>query len=428
MRWYQRLFRRARTERRIDAELRFHLEQQIADYIVGGLAPEEARRRTRLEFGGLDQVKEECRDVGAARLIETLLQDVHYGLRQFRRNPGFAAVAVITLALGIGANTAIFSVIDAVLLAPLPYTRSDRLVMMLQSNPFTKSLWSFSYPDFLDWQRAARSFQHVEGALSHDFNLTSLGVPAHLDGMEVSAGFFSSLGIKPVLGRYFTQEEDRPGGAPAVIISHRLFTDRFGGRPDAVGNVLTLDGVDYTVIGVLPATFHFGGQTDVYTPLGQVDRAILSDRSVHPGIVAIARLKPGVSLAQAQAEMSAIQRRLDRIYPHADRDEGASVRTLKQAIIGNVSGTLLMLFGAVGLVLLIACVNVANLLLVRSAMRAREFAIRSALGASRARIFRQLVAESVLLSPCRRYHRATNRRMGTEARAGGRGGNIASQR
>jgi predicted permease len=398
MRWYQRLFRRARTERQLDAELRFHLEQQIADYVAAGLTPEEARRRTRLEFGGLDQVKEECRDVGAARFIETLIQDLRYGLRQLRRNPGFTAVAVITLALGIGANTSIFSVIDGVLLAPLPYWHSGRLVMMLQSNPFTKSLWSLSYPDFLDWQRGARLFQHVEGFLSHGFNLTSPGVPAHVDGMEISAAFFSTLGIKPIRGRYFTREEDRPGGAPAVIISHRLFTNRFGGRPEALGSVLALDGVDYTVIGVLPATFHFGGQTDVYTPLGQGDRATLSERSVHPGIAAIGRLKPGVSLAQAQAEMSAIQKRLDCLYPHADRDEGASVRTLKQAIIGNISGTLLMLFGAVGLVLLIACVNVANLLLARSATRTREFAVRSALGASRARMVRQLVAENVLLS------------------------------
>jgi predicted permease len=392
------LFRRGQLDRDLNDELRFHLAMREQKLAESGVPAEEAPYAARREFGNATEAKEMNREMWTFPFLETLWQDIRYGLRQLHRNPAFTAVAVITLALGIGANTAIFSVVEGVLLARLPYAHPDRLVMMLQSNPFTKSLWSLSYPDFLDWQRTGRSFQHMVAFTGQSYDLTSPGAPIHIDGQQITSAFLATLGVKLALGREFTPREDRRGGAAVVIISHRLFRRRFGGSRAALGTSVTLNGVNYTLVGVLPAGFHSEGDADVYTPLGQGDPGILDDRTVHAGIVAIGRLKPGISVAQAQAEMSVMQKRLGQAHPRADRDEGASVRPLKQAIIGNRGGTLWMLLGAVGLLLLIASMNVANLLLARSATRAREFAVRSALGASRVRMVRQLLAESVLLS------------------------------
>jgi predicted permease len=333
--------------------------------------------------------------------LENLQHDVRYALRMLAKNPAFTLAAVITLALGIGANTAIFSVVDGVLLAPLSYGHPDQLVMVWEWNLHQKQLREASYPNFQDWQRGARSFQQMAGYSWHFYDLSNPGVPEHVAGLQISFGFFNAMGVKLAFGREFSAQEDKHDGAPVAIISDRLWRDRFAGSPEVLGKSVSLNQGDYTVIGVLPRGFHLffaeAYEPSVYTPLGQGDPLMLKPRGGY-GCVGIARLKPGVSIAQAQAEMSTIQNRLDQLYPDANNGMGTKVVSLKQQIVGDVGRTLLLLLGAVGFVLLIACGNVASLLLARSAARTREFAIRSALGANQGRIVRQSLTESVLLA------------------------------
>ena len=363
----------------------------------GGMSREEATFAARREFGNVLQIEERSREVWQWPALENLFTDVRHGLRMLRKNHGFTAVAVLTLALGIGANTAIFSVVQGVMLAPLPYFQPDRLVAIWESHPGAPHVW-ISYPNFQDWQRNARSFEQMAAFAWQGSDVTSPGTPEHLNGMFLSAGLFSTLGVELALGREFSPQEDQPGGAPVAVISDRLWRDRFAGSPDALGKLITLDGIGRAVVGVLPPTFRLEDAADVYMPIGQGDPLFINNRAIHPGILAIARLKPGVSLAQAQAEMGAIQNHLNQLYPDADRDVGTDVISLKQQIVGNAGRTLMLLLGAVGMVLLIACANFASLLLARSAARSREFAVRLALGGSRARVIRQLLTESILLS------------------------------
>ena len=330
-------------------------------------------------------------------MIATLGQDLRYPLRQSRKSVGFTLVAVITLALGIGANTTIFSVIEGVILAPLHFFEPHRLVVLWENNPRFPRVW-VSYPNFQDWQRSARSFQQIAAFRQQEVDLTFPGARLHLKTSEISSGFFSTLGTQLALGREFTPQEDQPGGAPAVVISNHLWRERFDASPAVLGGTITLDGVSYLIVGVAPPRFRLNVAADVYTPLGQLDPLILKNRASHDGMLAFARLKPGVSLSQSQAEMSTIQDRLDHLYPNDNRDLGIYLEPLKHAIVGDAGQTLSLLLGAVALVLLISCANVANLLLARSAARNREFAVRSVLGASRTRLFRQLLTESVLLS------------------------------
>jgi predicted permease len=329
--------------------------------------------------------------------MPTLTQDLRYGLRMLAKNPGFTAVAVVALALGIGANTAIFSVVNGVLLQPLPYHDPGRLMRLSERSPDFGTM-SVAYPNFVDWNEQNRSFERMAAFRWEDYDVTGGGQPEHLSGKMVSADFFRVLGIHPILGRDFDPRGDRLGSTPVVLISGGLWSRRFGSSPSVLGRQLMLSGRSYTIAGVVPAGFQLEGKADVYTLLEQWEGILARSREMHPGIYVVGRLKPGVTQAQAQSDMSAIAARLADAYPKSNSKHGINVTSLTSVIVGNVGPTLLVLLGAVGFVLLIACANVANLLLARSAGRQREIAIRCAVGAGRGRLVRQLLTESVVLA------------------------------
>lgn len=389
------LFGRRQWEADMAEEMRLHLEQRTEENIAAGMTADEARYAAQREFGGLEQIKELAREQHSFTWIAHFAQDLRFGFRLLRKQPGFTAVAVLTLALGIGATTAIFSVVDGVVLRPLSYPRPDELMVFGENSPKVPQV-AASPGAYLAWRRQSADFTGLAAWTFGPYNLTGEGEPRRVFAQRITGDYFGTIGLTPELGRDFQPRDETPGHDNVVILTHALWRDQFGGRASAIGQTILMDERPFRIIGVMPDRFLFDRHADVYTPLAFTarDEENFAERS----LLVLGRRKPGVSFDQARAGLAAISSRLAQKSPTTNKGWGVFALPLHDATIGRVRGLLFLLLGAVGFLLLIACVNVANLLLSRASSRQREIAVRVALGAGRSRIVRQLLCESLLIA------------------------------
>ena len=389
-------FDRGHSERELAEELQFHLEREIQNNLAQGMSDEEARRQARLSFGAVDAVKDNCRELRFGSWFESTLRDLGYGLRLLRKSPGFACVAVAILALGIGANTAMFSAVNAVLLARCPFPHPEKLVIIAESADRKEVFTRVSIANFEDYVRDQKTFEQLALWLSQSVNLTGQDRPDRLGGMFISANYFDLFGSRAAMGRLFLPGDDQPGAANVAVLSDEAWQTRFGADPKILGRHLTLNNESYTVVGVLPRGYKTLFESDVYLP-AQHYTSYSRERSIK-SLIMIGRVKNNTSLAEAAADLDHIAQRLARDYPKENAGIHINLTEFRQALTGSVRKPLLVLLGAVALVLLITCANLANLLLARGMQRQREMAVRIALGAKRSRIIRQLVSETMLLA------------------------------
>ncbi len=408
------LLLRSRADRETAEELRFHLDMETEKHLKAGLSPTAARRQAQLALGGVGRTQDAVRDERQSNWLEHVPQDIRYALRRLRLSPGFTLVAVLTLALGIGANTAIYSVVDGVLLRALPFAEARRLVVVWETDRKSSTTREpASWPDYVDYTAQSRSLDGTAVVSGSEVILTpDQGAAMRLSGMSVSESYFPLVGVTPVLGRTFTKEDDRPGGPQVVILGEARWRTLYGAEPGIIGRTIRINDRPFEVIGVVPHGADFGldqiharaayhgpyigtGDVDVWTPM-QADEHIFP-RTTHP-VIMLGRLAKGVSVDQAQVELAELSAQLEQQYPQDNADRGINVESLHQVVFGPTSPIMFTLLGAVALVLLVACVNVANLLLARGSARAREIAVRGALGAGVGRLARQCMTESVLLA------------------------------
>jgi predicted permease len=398
---FRALFRRSDLDREMAEEMQAHVDLQVQANLAAGMTPAEAQGAARRQFGHLDGLKEAARDQRRFRWVEDIAQDLRYGWRQLRKNPGFTAAVVLTLGVGIGACTVIFAAADSMLLRPFAYPESDRLVIIRELRPPNASDFSVSAGDYFEWRKQASVFENLAVAYSAAYNLSGAGEPSRVDAQRVTANYFSTLRVHPFLGRDFRPEEDEAGQGNVVILSHGYWLRQFAGRADAVNQTIQLDGQTFTIIGVMPADFRQfqGYQAQIWTPAA-FSGAARQNRGSRFINEVVGRLKPGVTLEQARSELAVIVGRLAKQFPETNEGWSARLRSLQDYSVQYLRAPTLGLLGAVGFLLLIGCANVANLLLAKGTTRQRELAIRAAVGASRGRVVRQLLVESLLLAAC----------------------------